>query len=171
MNVSGHDGSDKVEMVSIIWFFKKSVDILLDKAGIVVSLLENRIIENPLQKPNVVIQPSNFVAFQSLLHKFNSLGSIRSIGDQFGNHRVIKSGYCVMFSHSCFNSNSCVFLGLFEIFESAASWHEIVERILSVYSHLNGIAFLVYLLLFLGKGHTTGHHQLPLHKIIARNHL
>ena len=91
MNVSGYNSSDKVKVVGIIRFFKKSVDILLDKAGIVVSLLENRIIKNPLQKPNVIIEPSNFVALQSLLHQFNSLRSVRSIGDQFGNHRVIKS--------------------------------------------------------------------------------
>ena len=171
MNVSGNNSSDKVEMVDIIRFFKKSVDVLLDKAGIVFSLLENRIIENPLQKPDIVIKPCNFVTFQSLLHKFNSLGSVRSICDQFGNHRVIKSGYCVMLPNSCFNSNSCIFLRLFEIFKSATSWHEIIERILCVYSHLNCIAFLVDFLLFFGEGHATGDHQLPLHKIITRDHL
>ena len=76
-----------------------------------------------------------------------------------------------MLPHSCFNSNSCVFLGLFKIFESATSWHEVVERILGIDSHLNCIAFFVDFLLLLGKGHATGDHQLPLYKVITRDHL
>ena len=155
MNVSGYNSSDKVKVVGIIRFFKKSVDILLDKAGIVVSLLENRIIKNPLQKPNVIIQPSNFVALQSLLHQFNSLRSVRSIGDQFGNHRVIKSGYCVMLSHSCFNSNSCILLRFFEIFKSSTSWHEVVERIFSINSYFNSITFFLDFILFFWKRKST----------------
>ena len=62
-------------------------------------------------------------------------------------------------------------MGLFEVFKLSISRQEVIEGVLGVDPNFYRIAFLIDLLLSFGQRESTRNHQLPLHEVIASNHL
>ncbi len=75
----GHNCSYQIKGINFCTFMKQSVDILLDESGIVVSLLENSIVEHSLQKSKIIVESYQFIVSQCFLHQFNSFSSVFTI--------------------------------------------------------------------------------------------
>ena len=111
-------------------------------------MLELSIIKDSFQKLEVIIETNNFIFLQSLLHQFNSLSPMLAIGNQLGYHRIIEGWNSVMLSNSSFDADTLSWFGLLEVIQSTMTRQKVVKRIFSIDSHLYGIPFLVYFLLF-----------------------
>lgn len=111
------------------------------------------------------------VVRKGLLHQLNSFISVLPIGDQLRNHGVIEGRDGVVLSDSGFNSDPIGLLWLFEEFQSAVAWQEIVERVFRVNSDLDCIALLGDFFLLLRKWEATGNQKLPFHKVKPSDHL
>jgi hypothetical protein len=116
VQIASNDGCNKIKFINLSVFAQKSIDILLDERSIVISLMENWVIEYPLQEAKVIIESYDFVVPKSLLHELNGLLPVFAVGDELGNHRVIESGNSIVFSNSSFDSDPFIFSWLFKVF-------------------------------------------------------
>lgn len=166
----GDNSRHQIEGVDSSVLVEQSLDVLLDEASVVVALMEDSIVENALQELEVVVKSDNPIILQGLFHQLDSLVTSLSVGDELGNHGIVECRNDILVPHSSLNPHSFMGDRLSQVFELSIAWEEVVERILSIDAHLNGVSLLIDFRLLLGQREAAGHKQLPFHKIIARDH-
>lgn len=91
MQIASNDSSNEIKLVDLSVFVQKSIDILFDEGSIVVSLLENWVIEDSFEEAKVVAESYDFIVAKGLLHEFDGLLPVFTISDELGNHRIVES--------------------------------------------------------------------------------